>query len=57
MEMQVELLNSNLGQNRNDEAQDSQASSYELQQQWYSLTNYTQDKSLEKRFIKLLSNE
>ena len=48
MQMQVELLNKNMGQQQ-------QISAFELQLQWYKITNYTQDKVLQDRFNNLLS--
>ena len=48
MEMQVELLNSNMGHNN------SFISPSEFQLQWYKLTNYSQDSVLEKRFLNLI---
>ncbi|MCW8932980.1 MAG: DUF349 domain-containing protein [Gammaproteobacteria bacterium] len=56
MEMQVELLNSNLGQNRRDEAEEKQVTSFELQHHWYEISNYSQDKTSEARFMKLISD-
>ncbi|MCU7837224.1 MAG: DUF349 domain-containing protein [gamma proteobacterium symbiont of Taylorina sp.] len=46
MKMQVDLLKDNMGQSRS-------ISAFEIQQQWYKLSNYSQDKELEKRFINL----
>jgi len=54
MEKQVELLNSNLGQNRNESSTNKEISNLELQLEWYSLSNYSQDKKLEQRFEKLI---
>ena len=55
MEMQVELLNSNLGQNRTNNTVNNQTSDFELQFQWYEMSNYTQDQALEERFMTLLT--
>ena len=49
MEMQVELLNSNMGLQNNNFISPS-----EFQMQWYKLTNYSQDEVLEKRFLDLI---
>ncbi len=49
MEMQVEHLNSNMGQKNNNFISPS-----EFHIQWYKLTNYSQDKVLEKRFLDLI---
>jgi len=46
MEMQVTLLKENMGQTR-------QITVLEIQQQWYKISNYTQDKDLQARFINL----
>ncbi|MDX2504900.1 MAG: DUF349 domain-containing protein [Gammaproteobacteria bacterium] len=56
MEMQVELLNSNLGQNRAEDSSANQTSPFELQLQWYEMSNYTQDNALDKRFMNLLAD-
>ncbi len=53
MAMQVELLNSNLG-HHNDTSENSYTP-YLLQQQWYVMSNYSQDKALQARFEALLS--
>lgn len=59
MEMQVELLNSNLGnhnkQSSANEPATDKISAYQLQQQWYLISNYTQDNDLQERFEQLLS--
>jgi len=56
MEMQVELLNSNLGKNRTEEGSDkAQITPFELQCEWYEYSNYSNSKSLQERFEKLLS--
>jgi len=47
MQMQVELLKENMGQN-------THITPFEIQLQWYKLSNYTQDKNLEKRFKNLI---
>ncbi len=56
MEMQVDLLNSNLGSNRSDDSNTSIITDLELQLEWYSLNNYSRDADLEDRFKQLLSN-
>ena len=53
MAMQVELLNSNLG-HRSESAENS-ITRYQLQKQWYVMSNYSQDKALQARFEALLS--
>ncbi len=55
MEMQVELLNNNLGQHNNTEETDY--SPYYLQQQWYIFSNYSQNKDLQARFEQLLDQK
>lgn len=52
MEMQVELLNDNLGHNR-AETDEHKIQALELHMQWYEITNYTQDAGLEQRFNQL----
>ncbi|MCK5663817.1 MAG: DUF349 domain-containing protein, partial [Thiotrichaceae bacterium] len=47
MQMQVELLNSNMGQIQH-------IPTFDIQLQWYKLSNYTQDNELEERFKQLL---
>ena len=54
MQMQVELLNSNLGQH-NPDTKSHDYSPCQLQQQWYVMSNYSQNKDLQARFEKLLS--
>ncbi|WP_198262737.1 DUF349 domain-containing protein [sulfur-oxidizing endosymbiont of Gigantopelta aegis] len=54
MEMQVELLNSNLGQKRNEASTNDKISPFELQIKWYQMSNYAQDAELEARFEALL---
>ncbi len=61
MEMQVELLNSNLGSSNLDNRQNNDSNSdiisnFELQLEWFSLSNYSQDDTLENRFQQLLSS-
>ncbi len=56
MEKQVELLNSNLGSNSLQSVNNDNLSGYELQRQWYALSNYSQDKHLQQRFTNLLTN-
>ncbi len=55
MEMQVELLNSNFGQNRTEGSDKTQITPFELQCEWYEFSNYSKNESLQKRFVKLLS--
>ena len=58
MEKQVELLNSNLGNNSietDDTLSKGQDSSYDLQILWYELSNYTQDNELQQRFNQLIT--
>ena len=55
MKKQVELLNSNLGNNTSEENSNDSLSTYEFYVQWYELGNYSQDKELEQRFFKLLA--
>ncbi len=57
MEKQVELLNSNLGNNGdvNSNTQGNK-SAYQLQLDWHELSNYTQSDALEQRFINLISS-
>lgn len=47
MQMQVELLNTNMGQNK-------QVPVFEIQLEWYKLSNYTQSNKLQERFKQLL---
>lgn len=56
MEMQVELLNSNLGNKKTEAANDNQITSIELQLQWFEMSNYTQDSDLEERFNRLIAD-
>ncbi len=56
MEKQVELLNSNLGSNSNENVSNKNISSYELQLLWYKISNYSQDNDLEHRFNNLISS-
>ncbi len=56
MKMQVELLNSNMGQNRTEDDDSKAASDYELQIKWYEMSNFSQDKALEERFKRLLDS-
>lgn len=56
MEMQVELLNSNLGQNRTENSNSSQISSLELQLEWYEISNYSQNKQLDERLMNLIAD-
>jgi len=55
MEMQVVLLNSNLGHNRTEDSINKHITPLELQLQWYEISNYSQDAELEGRFIRLVS--
>ncbi len=55
MEMQVELLNSNLGQNRVETTNDTVKTEFELHLEWSKISNYSQNEELEKRFKNLLN--
>lgn len=55
MEIQVELLNSNLGQNRTNNSRNDKISPFALQLEWYSLSNYSQDENLDNRFKRLIA--
>ena len=56
MEMQVELLNSNLGRNNTENPGKDQISTFELQLEWYKISNYSQNKKLDDRFKKLIAS-
>lgn len=56
MEMQVELLNSNLGRNNTENPGKDQISTFELQLKWYKISNYSQNKKLDDRFKKLIAS-
>lgn len=56
MEKQIELLNSNLGNNIGEDLSDDKNSIYELQIKWYEFTNYAHNHELEQRFQKLISD-
>lgn len=53
MAIQVELLNSNLG--HHSETTENSITPYQLQQQWYVMSNYSQNKALQDRFEALLN--
>ncbi len=56
MEMQVELLNSNLGQNRTEKSDSSQITHLELQLEWYKISNYSQNKQLDDRLMNIIAD-
>lgn len=55
MEMQVDLLNSNLGSHGGDDSDSEHLNDFDLQLQWYEMSNYSQDQPLEERFNLLLT--